>query len=347
MSDDRQQALLLAQLNKKRELKQKYLYSSEAAEQRETPAAGQRSALGGLAMTNIMLLAIRERADVFSVIARLRAEARSPSLGGTLFDAALAWCGELAEAMGCGVYEFLIDDRPKRRKIVHDLLEELKRASFDDWEDIRVEDDGSASFTLPHFDCYYKMTDQPRGEISLVFRREAAPDGGSHYWLMLGDLSRKKPDDLFPDHAILWDERRGALKEFVDGVVADLEGGWPLLREGFVRRRELIRSEAEKLGDLCEVLAERPEGLNFQALLQKEKQLLETLRAEEHAAYSRMPASLKAGPRGENAKNCLLLLGGAVKSLERALQPLSGPERTPSAEALSEAAYLLEQAGGS
>lgn len=345
MDNGKQQALLLAQLNKKRELKQKYLYQTENTAQQKKTDTFQRTAFGELVMANIMLMAIKGRKDIFGVIARFRSEVRSASFGGTLFDNMLAWCEELSETLDCGAYEFFIDDRLKRQKIVHGLLEDLKREACDGWEDISMEDNGNVSFVLPHFDYYYRMTDQPKAEVSLVFRKETEPDGGSHYWLMIGDISRKKPDDLFPDHAILWDERSGFLKEFMDAAITDLKGGWVLFKESFARRGELLRSESVKLEDLCAVLEERPEGLNFKAVLQTEKKRLEAIRAEARAEYERMPAALKDGPRGENAKHCLLLLGGAAKSLERAILSWDEPEQAPPADILSEAAYLLESAG--
>lgn len=342
MDKERQQAFLMAQLNKKRELKQKYLYQSEGEAAQGRPDDVRRSSLGGQVMANIMLLAIKERKDVFGAINRLRSEAHASSFGGTLFDAVMSWCGELAETLDCGVYEFFIDDKSKQKRIVSALLENIKRDARIQWEDIHIDDNGSASFTLPHFDCYYQMTEQPVADVSLVFQKEAWPDGKSCYRLMIGDMSQKRPDDLLPDFAVLWDEAGGELKKFVDAQIADLKSGWMLFREDFERRSSLLGSEAVKLRDLCAVLEEQPEGLNVQALLQKEKQLLEKLCEEEHAVYGRMPAAMKAGARGENAKNRLLLLGGAVKSLERAILSKSGSEQI---EILSETVFLLESAG--
>lgn len=343
MDKERQQAFLMAQLNKKRELKQKYLYQSENAMPQDRPDNAHGDTLGGHVMTNIMLLAIKERKDVFGAMNRIRSDAHAASFGGTLFDAVMNWCGELAEALDCGVYEFFIDDKSRQQRIVHSLLDNLKRDSRIQWEDIHIDDSGSASFTLPYFDSYYRMTKQPVSDISLVFQKETETDGRILYRLMVGDMAQNRPDGLIPDFAVLWEEFSGELKKFVDTEIADLEGGWMLFREDFERRSRLFIDEAAKLKDLCAVLEEQPEGLNVQALLQKEKQLLEQLSGEEHAVYNRMPAALKAGPRGENVKNRLLLLGGAVKSLERAILPLSAPEQT---DILSETAYLLENAGG-
>ena len=342
MDKERQQAFLMAQLNKKRELKQKYLYQSDSTVSQARQDEVQRDTLGGHVMTNIMLLAIKERKDIFGTMNRLRVETHATAFGGTLFDAVMDWCGELAKMLECGVYEFFIEDKSKQQRIVHGLLENLKRDSRIQWEDINIDDSGSASFTLSHFDSYYQMTDQTETDVSLVFQKEVKPDRINRYRLMIGDMSRKRPDDLIPDFAVLWDESGGELKEFVDAEISDLEGGWMLFREDFERRSSLFKSEAVKLRDLCAVLEEQPEGLNFQALLQKEKQLLEQLTGEEHAAYNRMPMALKAGARGENVKNRLLLLGGAVKSLERAILSLSDSTQT---DFLSESAYLLEHAG--
>lgn len=341
MDEERQQAYLLAQLNKKRELKQKYLYQSENTVTQNRASGIQSSTLGGLVMANIMLLAIRERKDVFGTINRLRGEAHTSSGGDTLFEAVLDWCGELAETLECGVYEFFIDDRTKRQRIVRSLLKELGQDSRIRWEDIDI-DGGSASFRLSDFASYYHMTEQNATDISLVFQKETAPEGRSSYRLMIGDMSRKRPDDLIPDFAVLWEETGGCLQAFMDAEIADLEGGWVLFREDFERRSALLKSEAEKLKDLCAVLKEQPEELNVQGLLRKEQQFLEQLSVEERTAYSHMPQALREGSRGENAKNRMLMIGGAVKSMERASLSQSGQEQ---ADILSEAAYLLEEAG--
>lgn len=345
MSQDRQQDFLIAQLNKKRELKQRYLYQPEGAGSQDTPAAPENTTLGGLVMTNAILLAIKGRKDIYGTIGRLRAGARHPAPGGTLFDTALNWCAELAEAADCSVYELFIDDRPKRRRIIYGLLERLKEDACDSWEGIRIDPSGGASFELPHFDYLYRMTDQPRSEITLVFQKVEEPDGRFRYRLMIGDLSRKRPDDLIPDSAVLWDESDGALSAFTEAVIADLRGGWALQKEGFLRRREQLRGEAAKLKDLCAVLREAPEGLNFQALLQKEMRHLEQLRQEEREAWGHMPPALKQSQRGKNAEDCLLLLGGAIQSLERCTAALADPAREGPEKLLSEAVYLLENAG--
>lgn len=107
------------------------------------------------------------------------------------------------------------------------------------------------------------------------------------------------------------------------------------------QRSSVFRSEAVKLRDLCGVLEEQPDGLNFRALLQKERQLLQQLCEEEHAAYDRMPMAWKVGSCGKSVRDRLILAGGAVKSVERAIL---SPDRSVRTGLLLEAAYLLEHA---
>lgn len=339
-SNERQQARLMAQLSQKRALKQKYLYSSGE----ETPGSSRSSALKELVLSNLMLQAIKGRKDIFGAAGPLWS--KSQHLYGAPLDVALNWIGELAEALDCSVYELMIDDEPKRRKIVYQLLANLKRDDVGCWEDIRIEPDGNASFALPHFDYFYRMTDQPSANVSLVFRKISPSGGACRYRLTIEHTSPQAPDGPIPGGVLLWEEADGGLKDFTEQAIADLNGGWMLLQEGFAHRREQLRGEAAKLKDLCAVLEEGPEGLNCKTLLEKEKQLLTQLREEEKSAYDRMPPSLKRSSRGAGAENCLLLLGGAIRSLDRAVAALSAPEQSQQPiDCLSEAAYLLESAG--
>ena len=318
MNEDRQRELLMAQLNNKRALKQKYL------RQETTP----EPALAGLVMTNVMLFAVKERADIFSALRRLQADPN----GASLFSTVLDWLETLAEVLGCGVYELLIDDAPKRRRIVEKLLRDLE--SCDSWENIHTDGQGGGSFALPGFDYAYRMSQQP--SATLLFEKTAAAGDVFRYTLTLGDGQRS---DLIPSQGVLWQETRGPLQAFTDRVLAELDSGWPVLKERFDQVSRQLQAEAETLRDLTALLEEVP-NLDLAPLLRKESEKLRSLRQQEQSAYGLMPEAMQASGRGRQVQNTLLLLGGAVSELEKLLQAM--PE-TPG-EKLSEVVYLLEGA---
>ena len=103
-----------------------------------------------------------------------------------------------------------------------------------------------------------------------------------------------------------------------------------------------IQERAEMLRDLMCMLKEMPEGVDLAPLLTKEADTLKMLRKETREKYEQMPEWLRHGGIGEQVRNTLLLLGGAVSLLEEMLQTsLEHP-----AEQLEEIVYLLENAGG-
>lgn len=324
MNEDRQRDLLMAQIQNKRALRQKYLRQDSGTGSAPEPA------LAGLVMTNLLLFSIQERADIFGALRRLRAEA-DPN-GGTVFQTVLGWLQTLTEGLGCGVYDLFIDDEPKRRRIVEKLLGDL--ASCDTWEDICVEGQ-SGSFALHGFDYAYRMSEKP--SATLLF--EKTPLGGDafRYSLTLGDGSGSM--GLIPSRGLLWQETRGPLQAFTDRVLAELDSGWPVLKERFDQVSRQLQAEARTLRDLMALLEEVP-NLDLAPLLRKEAEKLKGLRQQEQSAYGLMPEAMQASGRGRQVQNTLLLLGGAVSELEKLLQAM--PE-TPG-EKLSEVVYLLEGA---
>ena len=103
-----------------------------------------------------------------------------------------------------------------------------------------------------------------------------------------------------------------------------------------------IRERAEMLRDLVCLLKEMPKGMDLAPLLTKEADTLKLLRKETREKYEQMPEWLRHGGIGEQVRNTLLLLGGAVTLLEEMLQTM--PE--DSSEQLDEIVYMLENAGG-
>ncbi len=324
MNEDRQRDLLMAQIQNKRALRQKYL------RQKGGTGNGPETALSGLVMTNMLLFSIQERADIFGALRRLRTET-DPN--GLLLDTVLGWLQSVAELLGCGAYDLLIDDGPKRRRIVEKLLRDLE--SCDSWENIRVDGQGG-SFALPGFDYAYRMSDQP--SATLLFEKTALGGDDFRYTLTLGDGSGSM--GLIPSQGILWQETQGPLQVFTDRVLAE-RNGWPARKARFDQVGRNILAEAETLRDLTALLEEAPD-VDLTPLLRKEADKLKDLRQQERAAYEQMPGTMQASDRGRQVQNTLLLLGGAVTALEGMLRAMPDAPR----ETLSEIVYLLESAAG-
>lgn len=325
MDQDRQRDMLMAQINNKRALRQKYL------RQQEQPAEGTGNALAELVMTNVLFLAIREKTDIFGVLRQLRETADTS--GDTLFGTVMGWVQSLAEALDHSVYELFVEDIPKRRRILEKLLRDL--ASCDGWENIRLDQQGNGGFALPGFDYAYRMAERP--SATLVFERTATAADAFRYTLTLGD---GRAGGLIPGQGMLWQETQGPLQAFTDRVLAELNSGWPALQAQFDQVSRQLAAEAEKLRDLAALLEEAPE-MRPGPLLEKEAAALKVLRQREAAAYAQMPEAMRASGRGKRVQATQILLGGAIGQLER----LAEAPQQPVAEQLSEIAYMLENAG--
>lgn len=312
---------LIAQLEKKRALKEKYL----------RPREGAANPLTALVMTNALFLAIKERVDIFGLIRRLCVQSQANEA--VTLDSALEWVQILADELGCSVYELFIEDRSKHRKQLARLLQEL--TDCDGWDNIQTARDGGGSFVLPGFDYAFRMSERPAA--ALVFEKTAVGHGGFRYTLTLGAAAH--PMDPIPSEGVLWQETEGLLQQFTDRVLVDLNGGWPELKPVFDQVSRQLQTQAEALGDLALVLKEAPAGLNLAPLMNKTHAGLCALMEQAQAACDRMPEGMKAGSRGKQAQNMLILLGGALKMLERMIQS-DGAE----AELLDEVVYLLESA---
>lgn len=324
-NEDRQRQLLLAQLNQRRAMKQKYLYQPE-----ETGNA-PGNALTELVMTNVMLYAIKARVDIFGAIRRLRGET-DPN-GAMRLGTALGWLQSLAEVLDCSVYELFVDDASKRRRILDKLLRELEPC--DSWANIRLDEQGNGSFSLPGFDYAYRMAEQP--SATLLFERTALAERGFRYTLTLGD--GRSAMGLIPSQAVLWQENQGPLQAFTDRILTEYSSGWGPLKEQFDQIRQQLLAEAEKLRDLTALLDEVPGGIHITPLLAKEAERLRALRTQEKAVHDQIPAHMKR--RSEGSQNTLILLGGAISALERML---NGMPDVPQ-EQLAEIVYMLENAG--
>lgn len=327
MNEDYQRTMLMAQLNNKRALKQKYLHQTEEA------ASSTTSPLADLVMTNIMLHAIWKRADIFGAIQRIRAETEPNSVPG--FDTVIGWIALLADTLDCSPYELFIEDRAKQEKILRRLLQDL--SSCDSWENIRTDHLGNGSFALPGFDYAYRMTENP--SAALLFEKTAETETTFTYRLTLGDGRLAQ----IPGQGVLWQETHGPLQEFTDRILQELDGGWPILQEQFQQIRQQLLSETETIRDLTCLLNEVPTGLNLTPILTRTWETLKALREKEKAVYGRMPEKMKESGRGKRSQNALILLGGAVSQLERLLGAM--PESP--LEQLSEIVYMLENAAES
>lgn len=102
-----------------------------------------------------------------------------------------------------------------------------------------------------------------------------------------------------------------------------------------------LRQEAELLSDLA-ALAEALRGsAALTSVLQKEHDKLSPLYQQEAQLYEELPQELKDTTPGKKIRESVLLLGGAVTELSGMLEKLPPAP----AEALSDIAYLLENAG--
>lgn len=337
MNEEMQQAFFLSQIQKKRALKEEYLYGAQP--EKQSKPEKKASALTGTVLANLMALAVKEHKNVFARMDDLR---RNPA-GQNLLDSVLTWIEALAEMLDVGAYELFIDNVPRRKKTVYGLLARLRQDAPENWTDIRIDESGNAAFSLPDFDTYWPMTAPSRHEIMLVFQREPS-EGGMRYRLMMGSAVSARPHGLLPDHGLLWEESTGELTDFMEQTISDLQGGWFLLQKGFGYRQKQLMQELEKLRDLAAVLEEYPGELKGGSIFEKEARFLEQLREETQQDYARMPQTLKEGPRGRGIRGEILLLGGAMKSLLRA-----AAEPNQAKSALPETIYLLEgllQTGG-
>lgn len=323
MNENYQRTLLMAQLNNKRALKQKYLH------QREEPVNQAAAALSGLVMTNIMLCAIAKRVDIFGAIQRIRTETDPNSVAD--FDVVMGWIADLAEVLDCSPYELFIEDRAKQEKILRRLLQDLK--ACDSWENIRTDHLGNSSFALPGFDYAYRMTERP--SATLLFEKTAGSE--PLYRLTLGDGRNA----LIPGQGVLWQEHQGPLQEFMDGILEELESGWPVLQEQFQQIRQQLGAETETIRDLTYLLQEVPTGLNIAPILTRTLESLRALREKEKIVYGRMPDKLKESGRGKRSQNTLILLGGAISQLERMVMTMPDSPL----DQLNDIVYLLENAG--
>lgn len=307
-NEDLRRSALMAQLSKKRALKEKYL----------RPGQGPRLPLTDLVMTNAMLLAIRDRVDLFGLIRRICLE--SPETAD--LDGAMGWIQALSDGLGCSPYELFLDDRAKRRRLVEQLLAGL--TSCTGWENVREN-----GFALPGFDYAWRMSDRP--QATLIF--EVGEQG---YVLALAGPSG--PNQPIPGQAVLWQEAKGPLQAFVDRVLEENHGPWREVKPRFDALCSRVRAQGETLRDLGIVLEQMPGGAGVDALLERQRQTLESLRQEMEGLYRVLPEAIRNSGRGQRVQNALILLGGAVKTLEKL--PQQGWK-----EALDEVVYLLENAG--
>ena len=321
--EEQQRSRLMAQLSKKRALKEKYL----------RPRQQQEHPLTARLMTNASFLAIKDRVDLFGALNRLCLEA--PQAGQASFDDVLACVQALADVLECGVHELFLENTDKHRRIMERLLRDLEPC--DAWEDIRTDNGGCGSFTLPGFDCIYRMSPRPRAALRL--EKASSPDGSLRYSLT---LHRECSDlDLFPRRVLLWQECQGPLQRFTDGVLSELTGSWTEQKARFAPICQAILSHGETLDDLARLLQEVPEGLDVLSLLHKEAEALHALRSTVQAAADGLPDKLKKGVRGNRVKDALLLLSGAINRLERIC---SHPSEI-SAKELGEIAYMVNCSG--
>lgn len=314
-NEDRQRSALMAQLAKKRALKEKYL----------RPKQGAEHTLTDLVMTNAMLLAIRDREDLFGLIRRICME--SPET--TDLDGAMGWVQALADGLGCGAYELFLDDAAKRRRIVEKLLAGL--TTCDSWDNIR-QDERGGGFALPGFDYAWRMASKPRA--TLIFDRQEG-----EYTLALA--APANPGDPIPSQAVLWQEGEGVLQSFIDRVLSEQNNGWTELKAAFDDIAGRILAQAETLKDLTVLLAQLPGGGAVRTVLTRQVQSLTALRQEMLELYRSMPEAMRAGQRGARVQNALILVGGAAQTLEKLAQTM--PEDP--AAALEEVVCLLESAG--
>lgn len=320
--EERQRSLLMAQISKKRALKEKYL----------RPRTQQEHPLTALVMTNALFLAIRERVDLFGALAQFSLEA--PQAGQATFHDAMACLQALADLLKCGVSQLFSGDTAEHRPVLERLLHDLQPC--DAWEDIHTDDRGCGSFALPGFDYACRMSQRPRA--TLHFSKEASSDG-FRYTLTLG--AEGSDLDLLPRTAVLWQESRGPLQQFTDGVLAEVTGDHAAQKALLEPIRREILSHGETLADLTRLLQEVPEGLALIPLLQKEAAALRALRSAMQTVCDGLPHKLKTGSKGARVKDALILLGGAAAGLER----LCAHPSQISSDELGELAYMVKHAG--
>lgn len=313
--EDLQREMLLSQFQKKRSLRQKYL-----REERERTGGPLLERM----MKNVLLLSIRERADIFGLLLRL--EQMTQPDDGMPLDWTMDLLTEVCELLGCGAYELFVEEREKQSRIIRGLLEDLSQCRS--WEEVTADEKGNGSFLLPGADYVCRMSETP--SANLIFRRS-----GNQYSLTM--MSRRV-SGVFPRKVLLWQEEQGPLQTFVDRTLK-LEGG--LSPEGKAQR-EAIRKEtvvvAETLGDLAEILEALPEGSQLTGLLKKETEKLRSLMHREKELYMSLPPEARESAMGQGLREAAILLGGAAGEIEKlAASPQNRKDR------LTEIVYMLKE----
>lgn len=295
--EDLQREMLLAQFQKKRSLRQKYLQ-------------GDREEAGGplleLMMKNMLLLSIRERADIFGLLRRL--EQTGDPYDGMPLHWVMDCLQEICQALDCGAYELFIEDREKQQRVIRRLLEAL--SSCLSWENVTLDKAGNGGFVLPGADYALRMAERPTA--TLIFERACGPQG-CRYTLTMTAMSSR----VFPQKTLLWQEDRGDLQSFVDQVLSAENSLPPEGKAELDALRKQTMALAETLEDLGEILDALGEGSQLTILLGKEAQKLHALREREKALYVALDAGGKESTMGQRLREATILLGAAANKLEK------------------------------
>ena len=183
-------------------------------------------------MANIMMIAIRDKTDVYSCLyeceeamakdtrMHTKSDFESPP---PIMDAAFIFLSLLAEKMHCSIHEFFIDDPKRRQVFVYDLIDHIEKSYIRD--SIVKYDDDDNYFEIDS----YEFTGDTQTEdpvyppwkvpcMKLEFHKFEDDNGKLSYGIVFGDWYRT---GAYADNAAaLWEETSGKLCDFFEEIIS-------------------------------------------------------------------------------------------------------------------------------
>lgn len=304
--DQLNQAMLMAQLQKKQELKQRM---------RDTQA--QENEIFDMFMRNAVFFAIESRSDIFSFFRTLSYNGQENPM-----SLSMLWLDRIAALTERSHYEFLLNDEDKQEVILRHLLRDI--SSCDAWSDFEVTEQG-ASFALHGFDYAIRMSDQP--SVSLIFDMEQTQFGEEYSLVLVDGLMEGY---MLPKQIVLWQESDGMLARFMKQVL-----------EAYMEERaeteELVQiggqiMELEQIFEQADAFTASMKGVSDKVIWKQMAQDLQQLQ-------NQVKEYLHNHPKYETLREAILLLAGA----ERMMLELSVEEEGFMQQA-EEIAFLLNGA---
>ena len=189
-------------------------------------------------MANIMVLALKHKKDIYSILSecedvfskdsRINPPPKTDWCLCPKLDHSIAFLSLVAEKLDCNLYDFFIDNKLERQKIVYRVIDFLRRQSSIDtvfFDYGTINEDGEAEFSIRNFDFEYGMSDRFARSLidnmALTFYKEQFA-AGTEYAISFGDLtvrfSTSRTYSL--KGAYLYDEEEGQLKDYIEETIA-------------------------------------------------------------------------------------------------------------------------------